>query len=165
MSDQQHDQALQEPPATTTLWAAGHHRFPDHPGVLKVNLIVADIDRALTFYDRVFAMREVMRILIGGLVEVLVGDGRTTAVALIQLPQATAARGGPAMASVGFNAPFPLMTITVDDMAAACARVVEAGGKLLHPAGTPVQVGVDQTGLIAIVADLDGNSLELIELR
>lgn len=51
------------------------------------------------------------------------------------------------------------IALGVPDVAAACARIKEAGGKVIRDAG-PVKGG---TTMIAFVADPDGYKIELIE--
>lgn len=51
------------------------------------------------------------------------------------------------------------IAISVDDVAATCAKITAAGGTITRPAG-PVQGG---TTIIAFVLDPDGYKIELIE--
>lgn len=129
-----------------------------------MGLCVADLDRSIRFYVGVFGFAERTRLQVPdaiastllrvpepvGLTAVYLGLGDTT-LELLHFdrpgndPQRDRAITEPGLTHVSF---------TVDDVAAACERVVEHGGEVL--------ADTDVGGFAILVRDPDGQVLELL---
>ena len=126
---------------------------------LHTMLRVRDLDRSTQFYTQLMGMRELRRhdVPAGRYTLAFMGYGTNAeGQAEIELThnwdQATPYDLGTA---------FGHLAVGVPDVAAACERVRNGGGKVTREAG-PVKFG---TTVIAFVEDPDGYKIELIERR
>ncbi|WP_376090735.1 lactoylglutathione lyase [Roseomonas sp. CCTCC AB2023176] len=123
---------------------------------LHTMIRVGDLDRAVNFYTTMFGMKELRRR--------DVPDGKYTLAFLGYGGNAT----GEAEIELTYNYgvekyeqgnAFGHLAVGVPDVAAACKRIKQAGGKVTREAG-PVKHG---TTIIAFVEDPDGYKIELIQ--
>lgn len=123
---------------------------------LHTMIRVGDLDRSIDFYTRILGMKELRRTDVpdGQYTLVFVGydDGSGAEIELTYNYGVTSYDHGTA---------FGHLALGVPDVAGACARIREAGGKVVREAG-PVKFG---TTVIAFVEDPDGYKIELIEKR
>jgi catechol 2,3-dioxygenase-like lactoylglutathione lyase family enzyme len=115
-------------------------------GLTHVHLIVADLDRSLAFYARVFGMVEQFRD--GPAMVFLQTPGSSDLITLNEQP------GDPRIGHGGVDH-IGFRLVDKNDLDDAIREVVEAGGRLVergeHPPGTP----------FAYVEDPDGYVIEL----
>ncbi|WP_298136302.1 lactoylglutathione lyase [Acidiferrobacter sp.] len=120
-------------------------------------LRVVDLERSLRFYEDALGMHVLRRTDYPGgrftLAFVGYGEERDTAVLELTYNWDTA--------HYELGTAFGHVAIEVDDAAAACARVLKAGGRVTRPAG-PMKHG---TTVIAFVEDPDGYKIEFLERR
>lgn len=129
-----------------------------------VGLAVTDLDRSIAFYEGVFGFAEVQRLAIPdgvgskllrvpapvGLTAVYLRLGGTT----LELLHFAREGNEPARERPFTEPGLTHLSFTVDDLDAACARVVELGGEVL----VDTAVG----GMAVTVRDPDGQLLELL---
>ncbi len=124
---------------------------------LHTMLRVGNLERSVDFYTRLLGMKELRRRDVREgkytLVFLGYGDGNASGQAEIELTY----NYGVEKYEQG-NA-FGHLAVGVPDVAAACARIKDAGGKVTRDAG-PVKHG---TTIIAFVEDPDGYKIELIQ--
>jgi hypothetical protein len=104
-------------------------------------LMVRDMDRAATFYGRVFDLEERFR---------------SPEWSELRWNDATVALHG------GRKGTEPIETglgFEVDDIAAACARVIEAGGRIVAPPKQQAEVDLR----LATAADPEGNTFSIVQ--
>jgi lactoylglutathione lyase len=125
--------------------------------ILHTMLRVGDLPRAIDFYTRVLGMKVIRttdrpeqkyRL-------AFVGYGDESSGAVLELTY------NYDVSSYEIGTGFGHIAIEVDDAAASCAAVRDAGGNVTREAG-PVKGG---TTVIAFVQDPDGYKIELIERR
>lgn len=129
-----------------------------------VGLAVADLDRSIRFYGEVFGFVEMHRLQIPdgvasrllrvpepvGLTAVYLRLGST----VLELLHFDRAGNEPRRDRHITEPGLTHVSFTVDDVAAACARVVDSGGEVL--------VDTDMGGFAILVRDPDGQVLELL---
>jgi lactoylglutathione lyase len=127
--------------------------------VAGVAIRVGDLERAAEFYTAVFGMQRVARYETPELTEILMGYEATPGAPNLVLvdrvghtrtPDANAANDG-----------LDRVLLMVDDARGACKRLLDAGGQVVRE---PHDLD-EHPVTIAIVQDLDGHPLELIEMR
>jgi predicted enzyme related to lactoylglutathione lyase len=112
-----------------------------------------DIQAAQKFYEQVFGLREIIRVRVGELTEVVMAFGDSV--------ESAKANPGPRVILMQRKSDvegdgMPHMVFNISDMAAASAAVKAAGGSL---EGTPKKENV---GTIQLAVDPAGNHLEMI---
>ncbi|HEY5632996.1 MAG TPA: lactoylglutathione lyase [Burkholderiaceae bacterium] len=125
--------------------------------ILHTMIRVGDLQRSIDFYTKVMGM-EVLRTTDRPEQKyslAFVGYGDESSSAVLELTY----NYGVSQYELG-NA-FGHVAISVDDVAKACERIRDGGGKVTREAG-PVKGG---TTVIAFVEDPDGYKIELIERR
>ena len=122
---------------------------------LHTMIRVGDLDRSVAFYTEMLGMRERRRndVPDGKYTLVFMGYPDDPSGAEIELTY----NYGTDRYEMG--SAFGHLAVGVPDVAAACARIRAAGGKVLRDAG-PVKFG---TTVIAFIEDPDGYKIELIE--
>lgn len=134
-----------------------------------VGLCVAELDRAIRFYGEVFGFVERNRLEIPDPVaSKLLRVSEPVGLTAVYLTLGDPAAGGAVLELLHFDRPgndpqrersitepgLTHLSLTVDDVAAACERVREAGGEVLDD--------TDMGGFAILVRDLDGQVLELL---
>ncbi len=120
---------------------------------LHTMIRVGDLDRSVKFYTEMLGMKELRRrdVPDGKYTLVFVGyEGSDAEVELTYNYGVTSYDQGSA---------FGHLAVSMPDVAAACASIKAAGGKVTREAG-PVKFG---TTIIAFVEDPDGYKIELIQ--
>ena len=122
---------------------------------LMVNLDVPDLDAAVAFYTRAFALAESRRLFGGTVVELV---GLPAPLYLIEKPAGTVAAGTQRRDYARHWTPLHL-DVVVDDVDAAVARALAAGATLESaPAAA-------DWGIIAVLADPFGHGFCFVEWR
>jgi predicted enzyme related to lactoylglutathione lyase len=115
-----------------------------------------DVQALANFYESAFGLKEVNRLQLPGMLEIMLNFGDTA--------QAAKANASPQIvimhrASNSIEDPVPHLIFTVTDMAVTTAAIQAAGGKM---SGKPRPFG--KTGIvIGMAQDPAGNRLELIQ--
>ncbi len=122
---------------------------------LHTMIRVGDLDRSVDFYTKLLGMKELRRrdVPDGKYTLAFVGYGDEDSNAVIELTY------NYGVTSYEQGSAFGHLAVGVPDVAAACEKVREAGGKVTREAG-PVKFG---TTIIAFVEDPDGYKIELIQ--
>jgi predicted enzyme related to lactoylglutathione lyase len=125
-------------------------------GLNGVRIGAPDVLALEKFYQSLFGLKEIMRVNIAGMPEVILGFGDS----------AEAARANPgdrvviAHRDAGTPDPMAHVILNVSDVAASVAAVKAAGGALEQ---APHTIGGGHGPSIAIVIDPAGNRIELIQ--
>ena len=124
---------------------------------LHTMLRVGDLEASVAFYTKVLGMQELRRrdVPDGKYTLVFVGYADNPDQAVVELTY----NYGVDKYEIGSG--FGHLAVGVPDVAAMCAEVKAAGGKVTREAG-PVKFG---TTIIAFVEDPDGYKIELIERK
>ena len=122
---------------------------------LHTMLRVGDLQRSVDFYSKAFGMNEIRRrdVPNGKYTLAFVGYGDESENSVLELTYNWG------VDKYDLGSAYGHIALEVDDAAAACNRIREAGGKVSREAG-PVKGG---TTVIAFVEDPDGYKVELIE--
>ncbi len=119
-------------------------------------VMAADTEALAEFYSDAFGMMEVQRIPLPGQPEIMMNFGTT-------MDEALANPNGDVViypTDIGaLESPAPLVIFDVSDAAQVAEDVVTFGGTVLSPAAEFGDTGI----VIAMVADPEGNQIELIE--
>lgn len=129
--------------------------------ILYTMLRVGDLDRSIAFYRDMLGMKELRRETFpqGRFTLVFLGYGNDAAAPTIELTWNWDEDG------YSHGSGFGHIALEVADVGAACARLEQAGVRILRPAG-PMTFAPEETGekeVIAFLEDPDGYRIELIE--
>lgn len=143
---------------------------------IDIGIMVADIERSVGFYTKAVGFKEVRGFQATGQftgdagltdhkdvkVRVLVlGDGPTaTRLKLLEIPLAIPKTGDNQFIHSQFG--FRYLTIGVNDMTAAVARLEKAGVKPLGKCPLALPSAVSSNGWLTVFRDPDGNVLEFV---
>ena len=124
--------------------------------MLHTMLRVKNLDQSIAFYTKLLGMKELRRREVpdGKYTLAFVGYGDEESTAVIELTYNWGEDAGYQMGT-GFGH----LAVGLPDVAAACEKVKQGGGKVTRPAG-PVKFG---TTVIAFVEDPDGYKIELVQ--
>jgi lactoylglutathione lyase len=124
---------------------------------LHTMLRVGDLDRSVSFYTKMFDMKELRRrdVPEGKYTLAFLGynDGNASGHSELELTH------NYGVEKYDHGSAFGHLAVAVPDVAATCEKIRAAGGKITREAG-PVKFG---TTIIAFVEDPDGYKIELIQ--
>lgn len=149
--------------ALMTLQAAPLAQAPTpdaDPHIAGVRIDVTEPERALRFYSEAFGLTEFRRTDHKTFVSHYTGFGRTAAEAEASSRTRLVLFSWPSRDAAGTPRPYAAFSIRVPDVEAAVARVTAAGGTLARP----VNRGPSGVVRVALVADPDGNRIELLRI-